>query len=117
MKIALVGPTPPPNGGMAMQTLQLQQLLSERGHQVTLISVNPPYRPAIAGRIPVIRSVFRLVPYLCNLLLVLRKYDIVHLMSNSGWAWYLFSAPVIHIAHFYNVPCIVNYRGGLAEEF
>ena len=117
MKIALVGPTPPPNGGMAMQTLQLQQLLSERGHQVTLISVNPNYRPAIAGRIPVIRSVFRLVPYLCRLLLVLRQHDIIHLMSNSGWAWYLFSAPVIHIAHIYNVPCIVNYRGGLADEF
>ena len=117
MKIALVGPTPPPNGGMAMQTLQLQQLLTERGHQVTLISTNAPYRPAVVGRIPVIRSLFRLLPYLIRLLIQIRQHDVVHLMSNSGWAWCLFSAPVIHIAHYYKIPCIVNYRGGLADEF
>ncbi|WP_421862729.1 glycosyltransferase family 4 protein [Motiliproteus sp.] len=117
MKIALVGPTPPPNGGMAMQTLQLQQLLQQRGHQVTLISVNAPYRPAIAGKIPVLRALFRLLPYLFRLMIDLRKHDVVHLMANSGWAWYLFCAPAIHIAHLFGVPCVVNYRGGLANDF
>ena len=38
-------------------------------------------------------------------------------MANSGWAWHLFAAPAIRIAHWRGVPVVVNYRGGLAAEF
>ena len=100
-----------------MQTLQLKQLLEQRGHQVTLISVNAPYQPAFIGKIPIVRALFRLLPYLFRLCQQLRRHDVVHLMANSGWAWYLFCAPVIHIAQLYKVPCVVNYRGGLADTF
>ncbi|MFT6915438.1 MAG: glycosyltransferase involved in cell wall biosynthesis [Motiliproteus sp.] len=117
MRIALVGPSPPPNGGMAMQTQQLLQLLQARGHQVTLISTNPAYRPAFIGRIPLLRALFRLVQYIFNLFSQLPRYEVVHTLSNSGWAWYLFSVPVIHIARLYRIPCLINYRGGLADEF
>jgi hypothetical protein len=49
LRIGLVGPLPPPSGGMANQTLQLIGLLEGEGHQVEVIQVNAPYRPAWAA--------------------------------------------------------------------
>jgi len=46
LRIALVGPLPPPAGGMANQTLQLAALLRVPGASVELVQVNPPWRPA-----------------------------------------------------------------------
>ena len=116
-KIALVGPVPPPNGGMAMQTLQLQRLLVEDGHSVRLIAVNPPYRPAWLGKLRGLRAVFRLWQFRRRLHQELEGRDLVHLMANSGWAWHLFAAPAIAVARRLGIPVVVNYRGGLAEPF
>ena len=60
--IALVGPLPPPSGGMANQTRQLFRLLADEGARVELVQVNMPYRPSWVGRYRGIRSLFRLVP-------------------------------------------------------
>ena len=38
-------------------------------------------------------------------------------MANSGWAWHLLAAPAILIANRRGIPVVVNYRGGLANEF
>jgi glycosyltransferase involved in cell wall biosynthesis len=38
-------------------------------------------------------------------------------MANSGWAWHLFAAPAVVLAHLRKVPVVVNYRGGDAERF
>lgn len=117
MKIAIVGPIPPPNGGMAMQTKQLIRLVSEAGCDVTLIATNSDYRPAVIGRVPVIRALFRLCCYFFTLMRKVKNFKVVHLMANSGWSFYLFAVPVIYIASWYKVPVVMNYRGGLAAEF
>lgn len=117
MRIAIVGPIPPPNGGMAMQTKQLIRLMDEAGFDVTHIATNGAYRPAVIGRIPVVRALFRLCGYLFTLLRSLKSFDVIHLMANSGWSFYLFVMPVIYIASWYKVPVVMNYRGGLADEF
>ncbi len=117
MKIALIGPVPPPAGGMAHQTIQQQSLLENAGVSVVLIPTNADYRPAFIGKLPVVRAVFRLVQYLIVLLIYLRKVDVVHLMSNSGWSWHLFSAPALIVSRVFNVPVVINYRGGEAGPF
>ncbi len=117
MKIALVGPIPPPNGGMAMQTQQLERLLSEVGHEVELIAVNKQYQPKFIEKLPIIRALFRLLPYFYHLYFGIKNKDVVHLMANSGWAFHLFSRPAIIIAHWLKVPIFINYRGGKAREF
>ena len=117
LRIALVGPLPPPSGGMANQTLQLRELLKSEGAIVTLVQVNAPYRPGWAGRIPVFRSLFRLLPYLARLWRVARNTSVMHVMANSGWSWHLFAVPAIWIAHWRGVAVVVNYRGGEAAEF
>jgi glycosyltransferase involved in cell wall biosynthesis len=115
--VGLVGPLPPPSGGMANQTRQLARLLESAGFAVELVQVNAPYRPAWIERARFVRALFRLLPYLARTWRACGRVDIVHVMANSGWAWHLCAAPAIWIARMRGVPVIVNYRGGEAERF
>lgn len=117
LRIGLVGPIPPPNGGMAMQTEQLVRLLRQEGIDVTLLPVNPPYRPAWVGRIPGMRAVLRLLPYLPGIWRLAARVDVIHLMANSGWSWQLFAAPVLWLSKLRGTPVVVNYRGGEARDY
>lgn len=117
LRIVLVGPLPPPAGGMANQTHQLAELLRGAGAAVDLVQTNAPYRPAWAGRLPMLRALFRLVPYLLALWRAAGHGDLFHVMANSGWSWDLFAAPAIRIAAWRGVPVVVNYRGGEAGAF
>lgn len=115
--IALIGPLPPPSGGMANQMRQLARLLQESGLCVKLVQVNSSYRPAWIGRVPVIRALFRLVPYLFRLWRVAGQVRLMHVMANSGWSWHFFAAPAVWIGWLRKTPVIINYRGGEAEGF
>jgi len=117
LRVGLVGPLPPPSGGMANQTLQLARLLREEGLQVDVVQVNPPYRPAWAERVRGVRAVFRLLPYLLRLWRCAGQSDLLHVMANSGWSWHLFAVPAIWIGRWRGTPVLVNYRGGEAEAF
>ena len=64
MRLGLVGPLPPPNGGMAMQTLQLARLLEKEGVVVELVRTNAPYWPSAVAQVKGLRALFRLLPYL-----------------------------------------------------
>ncbi|WP_432377738.1 glycosyltransferase family 4 protein [Duganella sp. P38] len=117
LHIGLVGPLPPPPGGMANQTVQLHGLLEQDGHQVELVQMNAPYRPAWAGRIPLLRAGVRLLPYLWRVWQTAGRVQLLHVMANSGWSWHLFSAPVIWVARLRGCPVLINYRGGEADAF
>ena len=117
LHIGLVGPLPPPYGGMANQTQQLAELLRSEGQTVALVQNNVAYQPRWVSGVPVVRALFRLVPYLFRLWKETKSCDVVHVMANSGWSWHLFAAPAIWIARLRDVPVIVNYRGGEAESF
>jgi L-malate glycosyltransferase len=117
LRVGLVGPLPPPSGGMANQTLQLSKLLRSEGVSVEVIQVNRPYSPAWVEKVKGLRALFRLVPYLFSLWRAAAKVDLFHVMANSGWSWHLFAAPAIWIARMAGKQVIVNYRGGEAGEF
>ncbi len=116
-RIGLVGPLPPPYGGMANQTRQLGNLLGQEGVHVECVPTNAAYRPAWVGKIKGLRAVVRLLPYFYRLWRTAGKVQLVHIMANSGWSWHLFAAPAIWIARFRKIPVVVNYRGGGAETF
>jgi glycosyltransferase involved in cell wall biosynthesis len=116
-KVCLVGPLPPPSGGMAEQTAQLARLLNNEGVHVDIVQVNPPHPNNFLGKLRGVRAVFRLIPYLHRLWQAIGNASIVHVMANSGWSWYLHAAPAIQIAYLRKVPSVVNYRGGGAREF
>ena len=117
IRIALVGPLPPPYGGMANQTCQLAELLRGEGIAVEAIRVNVPYRPAWLGQLRGVRALFRLLPYIARLWGAAGRNDLFHIMANSGWSWHLHAAPAIWIAKLRGKVVVVNYRGGEAEEF
>lgn len=117
MHIGLIGPLPPPFGGMANQTRQLSELLRSEGLTVSLVQTNTDYRPRWVAGLPFLRAFFRLLPYLLSLWKVSGRCDLLHVMANSGWSWHLFAAPAIWIGKLRNTPVIVNYRGGEAASF
>ena len=117
LRIALVGPLPPPAGGMANQCQQLVQLLISEGIDVELVRTNCPYRPEWVGSIPLLRAAFRLVPYMVRLWRSAGRVSVMHLLANSGWSWHLFAAPAVIVARMRSIPIIVNYRGGGADAF
>lgn len=117
LKIALIGPLPPPSGGMANQTRQLAGLLEQEGVSVELVQVNAPYRPDWVGNIKGLRAAFRLLPYLFHLWRAAGRADLFHVMANSGWSWHLFAAPAVWVAKLRGKAVVVNYRGGEADDF
>lgn len=116
-RICVVGPLPPPSGGMANQCEQLVRLLREEGLEVKLVRTNEPYRPAWVGRLPIVRAVFRFFPYLFRLWIAASRAEVMHILANSGWAWHLLAAPAIVIGRVRGAAIIVNYRGGDADRF
>ena len=116
-RICVVGPMPPPSGGMANQCDQLVRLLRMEGLDVELVRNNRPCRPLLIERIPVVRACFRFVPFLLHLWQAAGRADVMHVLANSGWAWHLFAAPAVIIARLRATPVIINYRGGSADSF
>ncbi len=116
-RIGLVGPLPPPAGGMANQTVQLAELLQGIGAKVSLVQTNSPYQPAWIAKVRGLRAAFRLIPYVFRLLGAVREADVIHVMANSGWSWHLFAAPAVWVCAVLGRPVVVNYRGGEADEF
>jgi glycosyltransferase involved in cell wall biosynthesis len=116
-RLCLVGPLPPPSGGMANQCEQLLRLWQAENLPVTLVRNNAPYRPAWAGRVPVLRAGLRLLPYLWSLWRAAGRSDVMHVLANSGWAWHLFAWPAVLIANLRGCAVIINYRGGHADRF
>lgn len=117
VRLCLIGPLPPPAGGMAVLTQQLGQLLEQDGLAVRIVQVNAPYRPSWVSKLRGVRALFRLIPYLASLWREIGRAQLVHLMANSGWSWRLYAVPAIAISRWRGVPVVVNYHGGEADEF
>jgi glycosyltransferase involved in cell wall biosynthesis len=116
-KVCIVGPLPPPPGGMANQCEQLVRLLRAEGVDVQLVRTNAPYWPRWSGRLPVLRAGFRLLPYLWTLWRAAGRAQVMHVLANSGLAWHLCAAPALWFGKLRGTPVIVNYRGGEADAF
>jgi glycosyltransferase involved in cell wall biosynthesis len=102
---------------MANQTRQLARLLEESGSRVDVVRVNAPYRPSWVGKLRGVRAGFRLSRLAPELWNAAGSADVFHVMANSGWSFHLFAAPAVWISRARSVPVVLNYRGGLAEEF
>lgn len=115
--IGLVGPLPPPYGGMANQANQLYSLLKNDGFQVSFVQTNAPYHFRFIKQVKGVRAFFRLIPYLIKLWRLAGQADVIHVFANSGWSWQLYAAPAIWLAYFRKTPVVINYRGGEAADY
>jgi len=115
-RICLVGPLPPPAGGMANQTAQLARLLEGEGAEVAMVrSHRPP--PAWLASVRGVRGAAAAAAFLPELWRGLAGADLVHLVTNSWWAFHLYATPTVRLARARGVPVVLNYRGGEAEAF
>ncbi len=116
LRIAIVGPLPPPAGGIANQTAQLATLLRGAGAEVELVQVNPPH-PRWVANLRGARALVRLPAYLWRLWRAAGRAQLLHVMAHSGWSWHLCAAPAIWIGRLRGAGVVVNYRGGEAHAF
>ena len=100
-----------------MQTRQLARLLQSEGLMVELVATNSPVRPTQIASIPMLRALFRLVPFLFRVWVLAGRVDVIHLMANSGWSWQLHCAPTLWLGWLRDTPVVVNYRGGEARTY
>lgn len=117
LRIALIGPLPPPAGGMGDQMLQLSELMRREGAEVTVLQTNGAYRPAWIASVRGVRAVARFLPYLAALWRAAGSVELFHVLASSGWSWHLFAAPAILTARIRATPCVVSYHGGEAGAF
>ncbi len=116
-RVGLVGPIPPPGGGMANQTRQLAELLQGEGARVVVVRTNSPYVPAWIRKVRGVRASVRLLSYTRDLWRTAGRVSLFHVMANSGWSWHLFAVPAIWIGRLRGIAVVVNYRGGEASSF
>ena len=76
-RVCIVGPLPPPTGGMANQCKQLLRLMgTESGVRVELVRTNAPYSPRWTSRVPLLRAGARLIPFLWRLWATCGRVDV-----------------------------------------
>tara|TARA_B100000446_G_scaffold94111_1_gene88273 strand:- start:27302 stop:29785 length:2484 start_codon:yes stop_codon:yes gene_type:complete len=117
LRLLVIGPASPPAGGMATQTEQLCRLLTDEGVEVEFLQTNRMIGGNLIQRVPVARAIIRLLAYLICGWRALARVNVAHVMSNSGWSWQLYSAPILWMGRLRGVPVIVNYRGGGAKDY
>jgi glycosyltransferase involved in cell wall biosynthesis len=117
LRIALIGPLPPPAGGMGDQMLQLSEMMRREGAEVTVLQTNGVYRPAWIAPVRGVRAAVRFVPYVAALWRTAGSVEVFHVLASSGWSWHLFAVPAIVTARIRATPCVVSYHGGEAEAF
>ncbi|MCY0899375.1 MAG: glycosyltransferase family 4 protein [Firmicutes bacterium] len=115
MKIAAVTATfPPYHGGVGNVAYHNARLLSDRGHQVTVLTQEPPAgttRPAVPFRIEYLRPLFTLgnAPLLPRLAMRLQGYDLIHL----HYPFIFGTEMTLHAARRYRIPLLVTYHNRL----
>jgi L-malate glycosyltransferase len=112
----IVGPKPPPYGGMAIQAQALVARLRQDGVDAQLLATNPPVIPLL-GRIKGLRTLIQSLLYLINLIRGLARSRVVHLLGASHWYFVLRVIPTVILAKLFGRRIILNYRGGEAPQF
>ena len=114
--ILIVGPSPPPYGGMALQGRALAERLQNDGIDVTFLPTNPAI-PALVSQMVGIRTVIQSFLFLWKLCRQLMRRQVVHVLAASHWYFVLRVAPTVVLAKCFGRRLILNYRGGEAPSF
>lgn len=114
--IAIVGPMPPPLGGMALQALALHRHLVKESIPNRLIATNPEL-PAVLARLKGIRTLIQSVIYAIELFRALPRVSVVHVLGASYFYFFSRVAPAIVIARIMGKRVVLNFRGGAGPSF
>ncbi len=113
--VLLIGPSPPPFGGMAVQGQLLLAKLREEGVSVEFLATNPPLGGM--AKVPLIRTLASGLVFGLKLLGAMPRARVVHILGASGFYFFARVLPAILWARRWRRRAILNYRGGPAEGF
>ena len=118
-RVLLVGPTPPPYGGMAFQARLLEKMLVSDGHEVFFLPANPPLPQGFGwlGRVPGLRTVARAMAIWVRFWRAARHVDVVHVLAASWVYFFTVVYPAVLMGRMRGKRVVMNYRGGEAGEF
>ena len=114
--VLIIGPSPPPYGGMALQGSALAARLQADGVDVEFLATNPCV-PKLVARIKGVRTVLQFFIFLWELCHALLRREVVHLLAASHWYFVLRVAPTVFLSRYFGRRVILNYRGGEAPTF
>lgn len=115
MRILILGPFPPPLGGMAVQGALLERKIREEGLEVRRLRTNPALGPI--RRIPLLRTLAAGIVHAVALPVAILRADVVHVLAASGFYYLARVAPAVLLGRLAGRRVVVNYRGGLAGSF
>ncbi|MEP7155926.1 MAG: glycosyltransferase family 4 protein [Betaproteobacteria bacterium] len=115
--ICLVAELPPPSGGMAVQAAWLTDLLRSAGQTVVNVQTNPLPPGSAWRRLPLARGIVNFYRFCRHLPRACAQSDIVHVFSNSYLSFFLFTAPAVLWAKWFDKPIVLHYHGGAAAAF
>src|ERR1035437_7175808 len=96
-RIILVGPSPPPYGGSAIQARLLERLLGSDGHLVDCFASNPgsltPLKPL--EKISFLRTIIRGLLIYMALWRRVRRAEVVHVLAASWMYFFLVVCPAV----------------------
>jgi Glycosyltransferase len=114
--VAIIGPVPPPLGGMALQGQALCDHLAREGIPVIFVPTNPPLLFGL-DNVKGIRTLLQTLIYLWRLVIGVQQVSVVHILSASYFYFFARVAPAVLISRLWGRRVILNYRGGEAFEF
>lgn len=117
--VIIVAPFPPPYGGMSLQAEQLFHRLIEEGVNIKRVATTQKLTGQLAfiERIVGLRTLAHFAFFLLRIWQAARPNTVFHIFSNSYASFFLWTAPTVLIGKMRGAPVIINYRGGLADEF
>ncbi len=119
LRVLIVAPSFDILGGQSVQAAQLlEHLRQEQSLEVGFLPINPrlPGGLHYLQKIKYVRTLVTSIAYVINLLLQVRKYDVIHVFSASYFSFVLAPTPAILIGKMYRRKVLLNYHSGEVED-
>src|SRR5688572_25899882 len=97
--IAIIGPKPPPLGGMALQAVALHRHLVKESIPNQFVATNPKL-PKVLARLKGIRTVIQSAIFIVELCRALPRVSVVHILGASYFYFFFSCSPGFLIPSF-----------------
>jgi glycosyltransferase involved in cell wall biosynthesis len=119
IRVLLFAPSVEILGGQAVQA---QRLLRELSQDPSLAIDFQPINPTLPGplrwlhQIKYVRTITTFLFYIPVVLMLVPRYDIIHIFSASYWSYTLWSLTPLLAGRLFGKKTIINYRSGEADD-